>query len=98
MRIDAYSNALLDDELPDELGMTSKRTLVKRHSEITRTNPEGMIFLRDSSALVYSAREDHILHYIDIPTFALSGYNMNPNNDSWVSFSMYVVLSPHICE
>jgi WD40 repeat protein len=76
-------------------------TLVKRHSENTRTNPEGLVFLRDSTALVYSAREDHILHYIDLPTFALSGYNLNPNGDSWVSFSVYVVsllshlISPH---
>lgn len=82
--------ALLDGEEADELSLRPQLSLVKRHTELTRTNPEGCCFLPDSSALVYSAREDHIVHYIDIPSWKLSGYNLNPNGDAWCSFSMYV--------
>lgn len=86
---------LLDGEVEDELASTREVQLVQRHVEATRENPEGLAFATASS-LCYSCRDDHILHYIAMPgkdtkeDFALSGYNMNPNSDSWVSFSVYV--------
>lgn len=88
-------NALLDGEEPDELAATPRVELVKRHTHTTKTNPEAAVFLPGSSHLVFSARDDHLLHYLRLPAasksdedFSLSSINLNENNDAWVSFSM----------
>jgi WD40 repeat protein len=94
-------NALLDGEEADELATTPKIELVQRLIRPVRTNPESAVFLPDSSSLVYSAREDHLLHYVRLPgpnpssdDWALSTINLNENGDAWVSFSMYVPPLP----
>lgn len=105
------TNALVDGEEEDELASTKLISLVERERILTRTNPEGLAFLPTGS-LVYSCREDHMLHYVSMPgdeekasvttdrfgedgtAFKLSGYNLNPNGDAFVSFSMSVHVSP----
>lgn len=92
---DANAPTLLDDEEPDELATSPSLTLIQRHVVRTRTNPESAVFLPNSQYLVYSARDDHILHEVRLPgktagesDWALSGHNLNENGDTWVSFSM----------
>lgn len=87
--------ALLDDESPDDLATSPTISIVQRKIIKTRTNPEAAVFLPKSDFLVYSARDDHILHEVRLPgkvagaeDWALSGFNMNENQDAWVSFSM----------
>ncbi|GAA6008029.1 hypothetical protein JCM11491_006583 [Sporobolomyces phaffii] len=73
------------------------------HKLHPRTNPEAAVFLPDSSHLVWTQRDDHLLHYLALPSPAdsrdenawrLSEYNMNPNQDSFTSFSI-LSLSVH---
>ena len=103
------ANALIDGEEEDELASTATIKLIEREKILTRTNPEGLAFIPTGS-LVYSCREDHMLHYVSMPgdeekvsatsdrfgeegtAFKLSGYNLNPNGDAFVSFSMFVSL------
>lgn len=87
--------ALLDGEELDELATSPSISIVQRRVIKTRTNPEAAIFLPKSDFLVYSARDDNILHEVRLPgktagadDWALSGYNLNENGDQWVSFSM----------
>jgi len=87
--------ALLDDEEPDELATSPSISIVQRRIIKTRTNPEAAVFLPKSDYLVYSARDDNILHEIRMPgktpgdqDWALSGFNLNENNDDWISFSV----------
>lgn len=87
--------ALLDDEEPDELSTSPSISVVQRRIIKTRTNPEAAVFLPKSDYLVYSARDDNILHEIRMPgkaagedDWALSGFNLNENNDDWISFSV----------
>lgn len=92
-------NALLDGEEPDELATSPKLSLVLRHAHECKTNPEALVFLPSSSHLVFTARDDHILHYLKMPSpagpadrsdYTLTGYNLNENGDAWVSFSVFV--------
>ncbi len=84
---------LLEGEERDELGGTPRVELRVAHERATRTNPEGATFLPGSDHLVYSCRDDHLLHYLSMPDkdgkdgFESTTINLNENGDSWVSFS-----------
>ena len=84
---------LLEGEERDELGGTPRVELRVAHERATRTNPEGATFLPGSDYLVYSCRDDHLLHYLSMPGkdvqkgFESNTFNLNENGDSWVSFS-----------
>lgn len=86
--------AVLEGEEPDDLATSPSLAFSHRHILITKTNPEAAIFLPDSSSLMYSARDDNILHELKMPTesapdeWKLSGYNLNENGDAWISFSV----------
>lgn len=90
---------LLEGEEPDALAGNPKVELVKRFSHYAKSNPEGVAFLPDSDFLVFTAREDNLLRYIALPgkvldekkDWEITSYNLNPNGDAWVSFSMYVL-------
>lgn len=92
--------ALLDGEEPDELAGTPRVELRVAHERATRTNPEGATFLPGSDHLVYSCRDDHLLHYLSMPGkegqegFESTTVNLNENGDSWVSFSGQPNLVP----
>ncbi|ORY87476.1 WD40-repeat-containing domain protein [Leucosporidium creatinivorum] len=96
--------ALLDDEEPDELSTSPSISVIQRRIIKTRTNPEAAVFLPKSDYLVYSARDDNILHEIRMPgkaagdaDWALSGFNLNENNDDWISFSvLFITIHPHL--
>ncbi|KAL8280816.1 hypothetical protein RQP46_006820 [Phenoliferia psychrophenolica] len=100
------ANALLDGEEPDELASTPKLSIVLRHTHECKSNPEAVIFLPSSSHLVFACRDDHILHYLSLPSptgpssptdYTLTGYNLNENGDAWVSFSvLYITLHPKL--
>jgi hypothetical protein len=85
---------VLEGEEPDELATSPTLTFDHRHILVTKTNPEAAIFLPDSSSLVYSARDDNILHELKMPDsstpddWKLDGYNLNENGDAWISFSV----------
>lgn len=98
---------LLEGEEADELAGNPKVELVKRFSHYAKSNPEGVAFLPSSDYLVFTAREDNLLRYIALPgksvdekkdgaldekeDWDITSYNLNPNGDAWVSFSMYVL-------
>ncbi|GAA6028276.1 hypothetical protein JCM8097_006952 [Rhodosporidiobolus ruineniae] len=96
--------ALLDDELPDPLAATPSVSLTLAHTVHTRTNPEAAVFLPDSRTLVWTAREDHLLHYQTVPAegnetgeggWAAESYNLNENGDAHISFSiLHITLHP----
>ncbi|GAA6001598.1 hypothetical protein JCM10207_006744 [Rhodosporidiobolus poonsookiae] len=99
----ADAPALLDDEAPDPLALNPAVSLKLVKSVNTRTNPEAAVFLPDSRWLVYSAREDHLLHYLEMPAeggedkedWREKTYNLNENGDEFVSFSiLYITLHP----
>ena len=80
-------------------------SLTLSHTLHPRTNPEAAIFLPSSSHLVWTARDDHLLHYLSLPSpssnsptptssFEMTEYNLNPNKDSFTSFSI-LSLSLH---
>lgn len=85
---------VLEGEEPDELAASPTLAFTHRHILRTKTNPEAAVFLPDSSALVYSARDDNILHELAMPKpsgadeWKLTGHNLNENGDGWISFSM----------
>lgn len=95
--------ALLDGERPDPLATCPRVTLEQVHRLAARSNPEAAVWLPDSSELVWSAREDHLLHYLRVPAESGEGegeeggkwteshVNLNPNGDAFVSFSMCVL-------
>lgn len=84
---------LLEGEERDQLGGVPRVELRVAHERATRTNPEGATFLPGSDYLVYSCRDDHLLHYLSIPGkdgkdgFDSTTINLNENGDAWVSFS-----------
>ncbi|GJN90773.1 hypothetical protein Rhopal_003787-T1 [Rhodotorula paludigena] len=97
----------LDDEEPDPLATCPDVTLTKAHTVTARTNPEAAVWLPDSQWLVWSAREDHLLHYLRAPADSAAAgaddaavweeqtINMNENGDSFVSFSvLFITLHP----
>ncbi|GAA5828733.1 hypothetical protein JCM11251_005855 [Rhodosporidiobolus azoricus] len=93
--------ALLDDEAPDLLASTPSVSLELVYSLTTRTNPEAAVFLPDSRWLVWSARDDHLLHYLNMPAdgeepqWETETYNLNENGDAFVSFSVLsIALHP----
>ncbi|BGP16524.1 hypothetical protein JCM10213_001137 [Rhodosporidiobolus nylandii] len=93
--------ALLDDETPDPLAVTPTVSLDLAHTLTARTNPEAAVFLPDSKWLVWTAREDHLLHYLSVPDDGEQGgwgteeYNLNENGDAFVSFSVLsIALHP----
>ncbi|KAM0748285.1 WD40 repeat-like protein [Meredithblackwellia eburnea MCA 4105] len=90
-------HALLDGEEPDELAETPNISLELLHTHTHKSNPEAAVFLPGSSYLVFTARDDNILHYIQLPIlgagtssndFTFTGFNLNENQDAWVSFSV----------
>mgnify|MGYP007026584225 CR=1 FL=1 len=95
--------ALLDGERPDPLATCPSVALEQVHRLVARSNPEAAVWLPDSSELVWSAREDHLLHYLRVPQsgaredeegrWTESSVNLNPNGDAFVSFSMCVPFS-----
>ncbi|KAF9917164.1 hypothetical protein BX616_001768 [Lobosporangium transversale] len=45
---------------------------------------------------VVGTRDDNYLHYINLSDYSVTKYNMNLNNDNWVSFTpMEISASPH---
>lgn len=94
-----------DDESDDPLATCPEVSLELVHTIHTRTNPEGAVWLpadeaRDEPWLVYSAREDNLLHYVQ-PTkegdrqWATQEWNLNENGDSFISFSVLsITLHP----
>ncbi|GAA5924556.1 WD40 repeat domain-containing protein [Sporobolomyces koalae] len=83
----------------------SRIALTLVHSLHPRTNPEAAVFLPNSSHLVWTARDDHLLHYLAFPSsnststdseqpWKMTDYNLNPNQDSFTSFSI-LALSVH---
>ncbi|GAA5854313.1 hypothetical protein JCM8547_001778 [Rhodosporidiobolus lusitaniae] len=98
--------ALLDDEAPDPLAHTPDVSLALVHTATTRTNPEAAVFLPDSDWLVWTARDDHLLHYLRVPAageketkggaWEENTYNLNENGDAFVSFSV-LTLTLHPC-
>ncbi|GAA6062307.1 hypothetical protein JCM10212_006859 [Sporobolomyces blumeae] len=42
-------------------------TVEKAFAVHPRTNPEAAVFLPDSSALVFTCRDDHLIHYLSLP-------------------------------
>ncbi|KAF9974557.1 hypothetical protein BGZ73_002041 [Actinomortierella ambigua] len=46
--------------------------------------------------VVIGTRDDNYLHYIDLLQYTVTRYNMNANNDDWVSFTpLEISASPH---
>ncbi|KAG0222587.1 hypothetical protein BGW41_005931 [Actinomortierella wolfii] len=46
--------------------------------------------------VVVGTRDDNYLHYIDLEQYTVTRYNMNANNDDWVSFTpLEISASPH---
>lgn len=103
------ANTFLDGEEPDELAILPNMELVLRKTLYLKNNPEAMVFLPSTSHLVYSARDDNVLHYLKLPSpktstaatpsrtsdWAETGINLNENGDAWVSFSvLYITLHP----
>ncbi|KAK4696783.1 hypothetical protein P7C70_g8317, partial [Phenoliferia sp. Uapishka_3] len=97
--------ALLDDEIPDELSSSPTFSIELRHTHTCKSNPEALVFLPGSGHLVFTARDDNIMHYMRMPSpdgtvdtktdFEVKGYNLNENGDAWVSFSvLYITLHP----
>ncbi|GAA5943755.1 hypothetical protein JCM3775_000943 [Rhodotorula graminis] len=102
--------ALLDGEAPDPLATCPHVALEQVHRLATRSNPEAAVWLPDGSELVWSAREDHRLHYLrmtgaaggsgregkgDERGWTESYVNLNPNGDAFVSFSILsITLHP----
>ncbi|GAA5959061.1 hypothetical protein JCM3765_006327 [Sporobolomyces pararoseus] len=95
--IHVYSTTITSPE-SDTDSPTISISLV--HTLHPRTNPEAAVFLPDSTHLVWTARDDHLLHYLSLPSSPSSGststtppwemteYNLNPNLDSFTSFSI----------
>lgn len=84
---------LLDDELPDPLAVCPDVKLELLHTIESRTNPEAAIWLPDSQWLVWSARDDHLLRYLQVPSddageWQTEEINLNENGDSFTSFSV----------
>ncbi|GAA5983325.1 hypothetical protein JCM10908_000242 [Rhodotorula pacifica] len=105
-RIDAQEDG--DD---DPLATCPIVKLDLAHTITTRTNPEAAVWLpvsvsagqRDGGQwLVWTAREDNLLHYVKAPTATTGGeelsqqqqkweteeWNLNENGDSFISFSI----------
>ncbi|GAA5833879.1 hypothetical protein JCM9279_001649 [Rhodotorula babjevae] len=96
--------ALLDGEPPDPLATCPSVALTQVHRLVARSNPEAAVWLPDSAELVWSARDDHLLHYLRVPgsgsgageeeeggrggEWTESSVNLNPNGDAFVSFSI----------
>jgi hypothetical protein len=81
--IHLYSVTIQEDSLEVSLSL--------EHTLHPRTNPEAAIFLPSSSHLVWTARDDHLLHYLSTSSsssFESIEYNLNPNQDSFTSFSI----------
>lgn len=90
---------LLEGEERDALAGEVRVRLEVVHEHATRTNPEGAVFLPGSDYLVYSCRDDNLLHYLSMPSGEKEGFdstsvNLNENGDSWVSFSVVSQLLP----
>lgn len=100
-----------DDEAEpeDPLATCPSVNLELVHTVTTRTNPEAAVWLPvfagqaiDGEWLVWTAREDNLLHYVKAPAVSVSGseevtrgqkweteeWNLNENGDSFISFSM----------
>lgn len=94
--------ALLDGEAPDPLATCPDVSLTQAHRIAMRTNPEAAVWLPDGSELVWTARDDHLMHYVRVPPegdgpegvkqleWEESVQSLNPNGDAFVSFSMCV--------
>ncbi|GAA5985475.1 hypothetical protein JCM11641_007080 [Rhodosporidiobolus odoratus] len=89
--------ALLDGEVPDSLASNPTVSLTLVRTDTARTNPEAAVFLPDSTWLVWAARDDHLLHYLQVPdegkeedeaAWATEEHNLNENGDAFVSFSV----------
>ncbi|KAF9156813.1 hypothetical protein BGX21_001842 [Mortierella sp. AD011] len=51
---------------------------------------------RTAPIVVIGTRDDNYLHYVDLNNYTTVKYNMNVNNDDWVSFTpMDISFSPH---
>lgn len=77
------------------IGDGDEVTYQKIYSKHLKTNPEAIVFLPGSTHLVYTAREDNYLRYIkleeDMSEPDETRYNLNPNGDDWVSFSILCI-------
>lgn len=67
-RDEREENALLAGEERDAHAGALRVQLELRREVSTRSNPEAVCFLPDSSELVYACRDDHLLHYLKLPT------------------------------
>jgi hypothetical protein len=100
-----------DAEPEDPLATCPSVNLELVHTITTRTNPEAAVWLpvtagqaADGEWLVWTAREDNLLHYVKAPAVSASNseetaagqkweteeWNLNENGDSFISFSMCV--------
>ena len=82
----------------DEYANTPSFTYLRRWRKVFPTNPEAGVFLPASTHLVFSRRDDNLLHYVRLPrneqdstdaepnAFEVTSYNLNENLDSHISF------------
>lgn len=96
-------------EPEDPLATCPSVNLELVHTITTRTNPEAAVWLpaaagqaADGEWLVWTAREDNLMHYVKAPAASASGsaenatgqkweteeWNLNENGDSFSSFSV----------
>ena len=70
----------------------------RAHTVYLPSNPEAIIFLPDSTHLVYAARDDHQIHYVSLDSadFATYAVNLNERQDAHVSFSMCVYFDDEL--
>ncbi|KAJ3218447.1 hypothetical protein HDU67_005543 [Dinochytrium kinnereticum] len=72
----------------DHVHTVNVGTAVEALTIVTLTDETG-----STPAVIFSCRDDNLLHIITLPTFTHTLHNMNPNNDTWVSFTA-LDLSP----
>ncbi|GAA5863263.1 hypothetical protein JCM3774_000833 [Rhodotorula dairenensis] len=98
-----------DEEPEDPLSTCPEVTLELVHAIPTRTNPEAAVWLPMPAGpdpaeawLVWTAREDNLLHYVEAPPrsemtsleearqqkWDTEEWNLNENGDSFISFSI----------
>ncbi|KDE06089.1 hypothetical protein MVLG_03508 [Microbotryum lychnidis-dioicae p1A1 Lamole] len=93
---------VLEGEESDEFASEPEVRLIERHVVHTVTNPEAAVFLPGATHLVYTARDDHLLHEVVLPqtedesnAWSTNGINLNENGDDWCSFSILeIALHP----
>ncbi|SGY99082.1 BQ5605_C034g11265 [Microbotryum silenes-dioicae] len=90
---------VLEGEESDEFASEPEVRLIERHVVHTVTNPEAAVFLPGATHLVYTARDDHLLHEVVLPqtedesnAWSTNGINLNENGDDCLQIALHPTL------